>query len=155
MIKDETVRVLYFINSTNLNSIVRLINSKSKEVNTMKTQNPKKIMDCLNKALQAWSEIAPNSTFGGVTLENFEAAVNESRDSRTELAAKENAVKMGIVTRDNYDAASLLLKALVVNGVIGDPNFGPDSALYEAMGYIRKSERRSGLTRKKKVEPKS
>jgi hypothetical protein len=39
---------------------------------------------------------------------------------------------------------------LVVNGVVGDPTFGPDSALYEAMGYVRKSERKSGLTRKGK-----
>ncbi len=38
---------------------------------------------------------------------------------------------------------------LVVNGIIGDPNFGPDSDLYEAMGYVRKSARKSGLTRKK------
>jgi hypothetical protein len=33
---------------------------------------------------------------------------------------------------------------LVVNGVVSDPNYGPDSDLYESMGYVRKS----GLTRK-------
>ena len=37
---------------------------------------------------------------------------------------------------------------LVVAGVLADPTEGPDSSLYEAMGYTRKSERRSGLTRK-------
>ncbi len=36
------------------------------------------------------------------------------------------------------------------NNVVGDPNFGPDSALYEALGYVRKSDRKSGFTRKKK-----
>jgi hypothetical protein len=35
--------------------------------------------------------------------------------------------------------------------VTGDPAFGPDSSLYEAMGYVRKSERKSGLTRKGKT----
>ena len=37
----------------------------------------------------------------------------------------------------------------VVAGVIGDPAFGPNSSVYELMGYTRKSERKSGLTRKK------
>jgi hypothetical protein len=37
----------------------------------------------------------------------------------------------------------------VVNGVRADPEEGDDSALYEAMGYTRRSERKSGLTRKK------
>jgi hypothetical protein len=40
---------------------------------------------------------------------------------------------------------------LVTNGVIGDPTEGPDSALYEAFGYVRKSEKKSGLTRKEKT----
>ena len=35
----------------------------------------------------------------------------------------------------------------VVLGVRADPETGEDSALYEAMGYVRKSARRSGLKR--------
>jgi hypothetical protein len=38
---------------------------------------------------------------------------------------------------------------LVVNGVVGDPEEGPDSDLYAAFGYTRTSERKTGLTRKK------
>jgi hypothetical protein len=40
------------------------------------------------------------------------------------------------------------LAQLVTNGVLGDPEAGPDSDLYEAMGYVRTSARKSGLTRK-------
>jgi hypothetical protein len=36
--------------------------------------------------------------------------------------------------------------------VVADPTEGANSALYEACGYIRKDNRKSGLTRKK-VEP--
>ena len=36
----------------------------------------------------------------------------------------------------------------VVNGVLAGPTEGPDSALYAAFGYTRKSERKTGLTRK-------
>ena len=32
----------------------------------------------------------------------------------------------------------------------GNPAYGNDSPLYGAMGFVRKSEKKSGLTRKKK-----
>jgi hypothetical protein len=51
------------------------------------------------------------------------------------------------VTRDEKVAA------LVINGVIGNPAYGPDSDLYGAMGYVRKSQRQSGLTQKSNVPP--
>jgi hypothetical protein len=41
----------------------------------------------------------------------------------------------------------------VVNGVLADPTEGPDSALYAAFGYTRKSDRKTGLTRKRKEKP--
>ena len=43
------------------------------------------------------------------------------------------------------------MSVLVVNGVVGDPAYGDDSPLYGAMGFVRKSERKSGLTKKKKT----
>lgn len=42
---------------------------------------------------------------------------------------------------------------LVVKGVIANPTFGDDSALSGATGYKRKSEHKSGLTRKAKNPP--
>ena len=39
----------------------------------------------------------------------------------------------------------------LVKAVVADKNFGDDSALYERMGYVRKSVRASGLTRKSKA----
>ena len=47
--------------------------------------------------------------------------------------------------------ASLELAADVARAVAGDKNFGPDSTLYEAMGHVRSSQRKSGLTCKKKT----
>jgi uncharacterized protein YeeX (DUF496 family) len=38
--------------------------------------------------------------------------------------------------------------------VKGDPNHGEDSPLYDALGYVRKSARKSGLTRTSKDEEK-
>ena len=41
---------------------------------------------------------------------------------------------------------------LLAPGVHGGAE-GEDGELYEAMGYVRKSERKSGLTKKKPVTP--
>ena len=60
----------------------------------------------------------------------------------------EQQMTAALDARAAADETSLTKVQLVVNGVIGDPAFGEDSALYEAMGYVRKSERKSGLTRK-------
>lgn len=117
----------------------------------MRLLSPGKNMQCLEKVLDAWRDIAPGEKFGGLNLAEFEALVDASRQSRVTLVDKQNEVISAIVGRENNDIAALTSKAIVVNGVIGNPDFGPDSALYEAMGYVRKSSRKSGLTRKKKV----
>jgi hypothetical protein len=57
------------------------------------------------------------------------------------------------VDRDQKVAALQAKIALVVNGVIGSPDYGPDSDLYGAMGYVRKSQRKSGLTPQKSNVP--
>ena len=51
--------------------------------------------------------------------------------------------------RDNEDVSTMKMCERIKNGVVADPDFGDDSALYEALGYIKKSNRKSGLTRKK------
>jgi hypothetical protein len=48
----------------------------------------------------------------------------------------------------DVDQAANELADLVVNSVRGTPGFGRNSPLYSAFGYVRKSERKSGLTRK-------
>jgi len=37
---------------------------------------------------------------------------------------------------------------LVVNSIRGNPEFGPNSQLYRACGYVAYGERSSGLTRR-------
>ena len=52
--------------------------------------------------------------------------------------------------RDDKYVALNEKRSKVGMGVAGDPAYGNDSPLYGAMGFVRKSERASGLTRKKK-----
>jgi len=81
----------------------------------------------------------------------YEAATQDALDAETAIA--EAALENKRVTRDEKVAAVAAKTALVTNGVIGNPAYGPDSDLYGAMGYVRKSQRQSGLTQKSNVPP--
>jgi len=111
---------------------------------------PKSTLDKLNNIIRGWETLAPDKTFGGMTLAQFKAKVKPSFDTREELRALESQTQAKQIERDNADEESLRVTQLAVNGVIGDPEEGPDSDLYEAFGYTRKSQRKTGLTRKKK-----
>ncbi len=58
--------------------------------------------------------------------------------------------KMKRDVRDDKYIALNDKRSKVGMGVAGDPAYGNDSPLYGAMGFVRKSEKKSGLTRKKK-----
>jgi hypothetical protein len=117
----------------------------------MKKINPKKVMERSETVLNAFEQLAPNAVFGGLKLSDYLAQVNFSRDDRNALDDIEDLKTQALIKRDKTDERTMEATDLVINGVVGDPNYGPDSALYEAMGFVRKSARKSGLTRKKKV----
>ncbi len=78
------------------------------------------------------------SRFGAARHTDFETAMQDAVEAEAALENKR-------VTRDEKVAA------LVIAGVVGNPAYGPDSDLYGAMGYVRKSQRKSGLTQKSNV----
>jgi len=107
----------------------------------------------IDRMLNAWETLAPGKTFGGMTLAQFQAVAQPGQAARQRIEDLEDQLKQAITDREQADNAFLAKAQLVVNGVLADPTEGPDSALYEAMGYTRKSERRSGLTRKRNKTP--
>ena len=116
-------------------------------------QNPKQIEEKINQVIDAWERLAPEKIFGGMTLEEAKKKTAPSLDTRSQAARLQTQLAATINQRDDADKGSLKALDLVVKGVVGDPSEGDDSALYEAMGYIRKSERQRGLTRKRKSVP--
>jgi type IV secretory pathway VirB4 component len=114
--------------------------------------NPKSRIEKLEKIENAQEQLAPAEEFGNIKLDTYKAQVQKSRDARKKIADLEQQMTAANNERDAEDEIGLAMAEKIVNGVIGNPNYGPDSSLYEAMGYVRKSERKSGLTRKKKGE---
>ena len=106
------------------------------------------VIDRIGTFRAAWRELAPDVTFAGMTLTQFEEAVSAPLTLRDGIVALAKQLEGKKTERSNADQAATEVLALVVNSVRGTPGFGEDSALYRAFGYVRKSERKSGLTRK-------
>ena len=116
---------------------------------------PKVIEAKLTRIATKWELHAKDHKFGEMTLTEFKEAIKPSMDSRAKLTELESNTVTEATARDTADVESLKVADAVVRGLVGDKAFGPDCALYEAFGYVRKSERKSGLTRKKKEAPKA
>lgn len=102
-----------------------------------------------NRFLNALTTLAPDKTFGGVNVADFTTQIGKSMAPRRKLVEIDDEKKQQEVIRNTEDAITSKMCEMIKNGVVADPEFGDDSALYEALGFIRRSERKSGLTRKK------
>jgi hypothetical protein len=112
--------------------------------------SPKKSEARLTTILNAWQALRPDKSFYGTTLVEFKAQVQPCLDTRATIASLENQLIAAQNQRDDADKAAIELSSHVVNAVKADPNEGEDGELYEAMGFVRKSERKSGLSRGKR-----
>jgi len=93
------------------------------------------------------TDARPGKSFAGLTLDQYKARVQPSFDLRSQIVAAQDQLMSLQTLRDEADKASLALSRQVVNAVIGDPAESDDGELYEAMGYVRRSQRASGLHR--------
>ena len=115
--------------------------------------SPKDNEQRMEKMLNAWRTLAPDRTFGEMTLAQFEALITRAQAARQRIDDLNDQLTEAHAERDAADDAFNAKARLVVAGVLANPDFGPDSALYEAFGYTRTSERKSGLTRGRKLPP--
>lgn len=113
--------------------------------------NSKLIEGKLDAVQAAWETLRPTKSFGSMTLAQFKAAVKPSRDARQKIADLQTQLQAAIDERGMADEATQRAISLAVNGVRADPAEGADGELYGAMGYVRTSEKKTGLTRKRRA----
>lgn len=113
---------------------------------------PKQTEKRLTDFLKAWKDLAPTKTIGDMTFQQTEDALKPSFDIRKEITAGENLQLSRINARETADKNSLKLVNRLINAIKADAELGEDSDLYEAVGYVRASERRTGKRRSKVVE---
>jgi hypothetical protein len=99
----------------------------------------------------AWNEGAPEVTeFRNTVKATFDADIAAAQAVDEEIANLKAQTKMKEDERDDRYAKLEADGVDIGKGVVGHKNYGDDSPLYGAMGFVRKSERKSGLTRKTK-----
>lgn len=97
---------------------------------------------------RAWKEQAPEAVFAGKSVADFETSIAVLKLASEELANLDTARLAALKVRDEKLADLAKLSNVVVLGVQGHAEYGDDSPLLRAMGYIPASERKSGLTRR-------
>ena len=100
--------------------------------------------------IAAWREYAPEATFDGSTLAQFEAETLEQLNVSLLMEAAKAQIAGLMMDRDRAHAAMNRKMVMVAKAVRGHFAFGEDSKMYRAMGYVPLSERQSGLTQKVK-----
>lgn len=114
----------------------------------MKRYNTKTVPEIREAFLKAWREFAPDASFAGMTLQEFESRSLPVIELREQLGIVKVRAKGLLRVRDEADLELRDLLSLVINAMRGNADYGADSALYRAIGYVPKSERASGLTRR-------
>jgi hypothetical protein len=111
----------------------------------------KEIRERANRINQAWEEGAPAVVFNGIKQADYNTKIQNAAATDLEIADLYRQIEMKEAVRDTQYADIDNYNVKIANGVRGDKDYGDDSPLYGAMGFVRKSERKSGLSRKKKT----
>ena len=110
--------------------------------------NNKEVREQCNRMNDAWVEGAPTVEFNGISQADFQADIADAANDDAEIADLEAQLNMKRDVRDGKYFALNQRRSKVGQGVAGNSAYGDDSPLYGAMGFTRKSDRASGLTRK-------
>jgi hypothetical protein len=108
---------------------------------------PKQTADNLGTLTDAWTRLAPNDQFAGLTIAQFKTAIQPALTARDQLAQIELDYNHQLTTRMTADDAANTVYKRVVYGIRSHPSYGDNSGLIRALGYITDMERASGLTR--------
>ena len=91
----------------------------------------------------AWNQIAIDNKFAGMTLSEFRTATLPFLDLLESNYNLRIQLKSNVVAKATAGQAARAVTDQIVAAVKADAQFGPNSPLYRAMGFIPKSERKS------------
>ena len=112
----------------------------------MKTNS---LINQLEVLAAGWEKYAQNETFSGYTLEQLKALIQALKELMAAMGALKLDYRGKIAARQSMAGELGDIRLRIVNCIRGHENFGEDSEFYRFLGFVTKSERKSGLTRKK------
>ena len=111
---------------------------------------PTESLEQLTRMHGAWRRHDPDTRYGNRPLDDMGTAITalDNFDRKIEDGeARLNALRSD---RDAMLADWMGFTRYLKHGGAADARFGEDSVFYEELGFVRSSERKSGLTRKRK-----
>jgi hypothetical protein len=112
----------------------------------MKTNS---LINQLEVLAAGWEKYAQNETFSGYTLEQLKALIQALKELMAAMGALKLDYRGKIAARQSMAGELGDIRLRIVNCIRGHENFGEDSEFYRFLGFVTKSERKSGLIRKK------
>ena len=96
-----------------------------------------------------WEKYALDQKFSGYTLEQLKALIVALKELMAAMGALKLDYRGKIAARQSMAGELGDIRLRIVNCIRGHENFGENSEFYRFLGFVTKSERKSGLTRKK------
>ena len=109
--------------------------------------SPEQRIERILNTIRAWETHARRSTFSRHTLAEFKAAMQPSLEAHARVVNLRKDLRIAIVERNGLVTKAMQLIYLVGFATQGDPEHGPNSNLYEALGYTRKAVRSAKIRR--------
>ena len=103
--------------------------------------------------VSAWSQLAPEESFGGMTLAQFSASTEAAMTARVDIANAKALLSSLIGQRLLADDELRKALRMVSNGVRANPQYGENGTLYRAMGFVPTGERKTGKTNVQSTAP--
>jgi hypothetical protein len=98
--------------------------------------------------LSSWLEFAPDVTFAGLTLAQFEEKSKTPLEARKSITEVQTKLRGLLLDRKKADELLNQNLILIAHAIRGNESFGEDCALYRSLGFVPKSERKRGQGRK-------
>ena len=117
----------------------------------MAGNNNKKIRERVARMNSAWAQGAASAPFNGISQPDFDTRIKAALAEDDGIADDEARLTLRKTRRDGLWQALNDDSIKVRDGVEGHPDFGRGHPLLDAMGFVSDSQRKSGLTRKKKT----
>lgn len=118
-------------------------NTNNNPVNPKPARSSLGVADKLNQILDAWEDLAPEAKFAEMSLADFRVATAQTLETRRALGGNRNRISSLVSDQLAQETALGATLKRVSAAVVLDRNFGAESPLYRAMGYVTALERKS------------
>ena len=94
--------------------------------------------------LSSWLEFAPDVTFAGLSLAQFEEKSKTPLEARKSIMEVQTKLRGLLLDRKKADELLNQDLILIAHAIRGNESFGENCALYRSLGFVPKSERKRG-----------